>query len=289
MPDTVDIIDILFLSFMCFISLFNILFIWGQYTIHGENSQALLLLTTHLQVLFVVFYFEQRNLIVLQKASQWEPISSVSKTSNSVIVLKAWNLTRTRPEALGNLLILLGRRSLINLGLVHFIEYEKTWLITLQWHSLILSAFKTELSKVSKVHRVCIYACILCDNFDFPTDFLCSQGPPYVHKEKLCKKVSDTSIYSLSSCKITTLLLVVHGGSQLDCDQDSLSKEMDCELLRESFETVIKTHYRGAVGRIAIRLVECPAVCSKALGILSHLCPYVENDSGMFILFVTPL
>jgi len=107
------------------------------------------------------------------------------------------------------------------------------------------------------------------------------QGFPYIQKEKLCKKVSDTSTCSISTCKITTLLLVVHGGSQLDCDQDSLSKEMDCELLKESFQTVIKTHYRGAVGRIAIRLVECPAVCSKALNILSHLCPYVENDSGI--------
>jgi hypothetical protein len=55
---------------------------------------------------------------------------------------------------------------------------------------------------------------------------------------------------------------------------------MDLELLKESFQTVIKTLYRGAVGRIAIRLVECPSVCTKALNILSQLCPYVESDSG---------
>ncbi|KAK3742785.1 hypothetical protein QZH41_013894 [Actinostola sp. cb2023] len=54
-----------------------------------------------------------------------------------------------------------------------------------------------------------------------------SRAYAYVQKENLCKKFSDTSTCSISTCKITTLLLIVHGGSQLDCDQDSLSKEMD--------------------------------------------------------------
>ncbi|XP_031549781.1 membrane-associated phosphatidylinositol transfer protein 2-like [Actinia tenebrosa] len=106
-----------------------------------------------------------------------------------------------------------------------------------------------------------------------------ARAPTYIHKERLCKKYSDTSTSSITTCKITTLLLVVHGGSQLESGQDSQSKIMDLELIEDSFQTVIKSHYRGAVGRFAIRLVECPSVCSKALNMLSQLCPYVDSDS----------
>lgn len=55
---------------------------------------------------------------------------------------------------------------------------------------------------------------------------------------------------------------------------------MDFKLLQDAFEAVINSHYRGAEGRIALRLVECPAICSKALNLLSQLCPYSEGDSG---------
>ena len=57
---------------------------------------------------------------------------------------------------------------------------------------------------------------------------------------------------------------------------------MDFKLLQDAFEAVINSHYRGAEGRIALRLVECPAICSKALNLLSQLCPYSEGDSGKF-------
>ena len=55
---------------------------------------------------------------------------------------------------------------------------------------------------------------------------------------------------------------------------------MDFKLLQDAFEAVINSHYKGAVGKIALRLVECPAICSKALNLLSQLCPYSESDSG---------
>ena len=55
---------------------------------------------------------------------------------------------------------------------------------------------------------------------------------------------------------------------------------MDFKLLHDAFEAVINSHYKGAVGKIALRLVECPATCSKALNLLSQLCPYSESDSG---------
>lgn len=83
-------------------------------------------------------------------------------------------------------------------------------------------------------------------------------------------------------CQITTLVLIIHGGNQLDTSQDSMSKEMDSKLLVESFDAVINAHYKGAVGRIAIRLVECPSICSSVLSLLSQLCPYSESDSGMY-------
>ena len=55
---------------------------------------------------------------------------------------------------------------------------------------------------------------------------------------------------------------------------------MDFKLLQDAFEAVINSHYKGAVGKIALRFVECPAICSKALNLLSQLCPYSESDSG---------
>ena len=66
----------------------------------------------------------------------------------------------------------------------------------------------------------------------------------------------------------------------MDTGRDVSSRNMDFKLLEEAFEAVVNSHYRGAVGRIALRLVECPAICSKALSLLSQLCPYLENDSG---------
>ena len=114
--------------------------------------------------------------------------------------------------------------------------------------------------------------------------FLCGlfffQSPRLFRKEKLCNKVSDTSTCSLPSTRITSLLLVIHGGTQIDTGLDPTSRDMDFKLIQDAFDAVINSHYRGAVGRIALRLVECPAICSKALNLLSQLCTYSESDSG---------
>ena len=106
------------------------------------------------------------------------------------------------------------------------------------------------------------------------------QSPRLLRKEKLCKKVSDTSTCSLPASSITSLILIIHGGTQIDTGLDPTSRAMDFKLLQDAFEAVINSHYKGAVGRIALRLVECPAICSKALNLLSQLCPYSESDSG---------
>ena len=110
--------------------------------------------------------------------------------------------------------------------------------------------------------------------------FVLFQSPRLMRKERLCKKVSDTSTCSLPNSRITSLILVIHGGTQIDTGLDPTSRDMDFKLLQDAFEAVVNSHYRGAVGKIALRLVECPAICSKALNLLSQLCPYSESDSG---------
>lgn len=110
--------------------------------------------------------------------------------------------------------------------------------------------------------------------------FFFIQSPRLMRKEKLSKKVSDTSTCSLPTSCIKTLIIVIHGGTQIDTGLDPTSRDMDFKLLQDAFEAVINSHYRGAVGKIALRLVECPAICSKALNLLSQLCTYSESDSG---------
>lgn len=105
------------------------------------------------------------------------------------------------------------------------------------------------------------------------------RSPRLLRKEKLCKKVSDTSTCSLPTSRITSLILLIHGGTQIDTGLDPTSRDMDFKLLQDAFEAVVNSHYKGAVGKIALRLVECPAICSKALNLLSQLCPYSESDS----------
>ncbi|XP_068678065.1 protein retinal degeneration B-like [Montipora foliosa] len=105
------------------------------------------------------------------------------------------------------------------------------------------------------------------------------KSPRLLRKEPLCQKFSDTSTCSLPTSRITSLILVIHGGTQVDASLDPTSRDVDFTLLQEAFEAVVNLHYRGAAGRIALRLVECPAICSKALTLLSQLCPYSESDS----------
>ncbi|XP_063225063.1 protein retinal degeneration B isoform X2 [Bacillus rossius redtenbacheri] len=105
------------------------------------------------------------------------------------------------------------------------------------------------------------------------------------------------------SCKTTALLLVLHAGSVLDANVDLVAKKSDVTTFRGAFESVVRQHYPSMVGRIAIRLVSCPSVCTEGLGVLSSLSPYsfdvspssmdgphVTNDSipiGAIPLFAT--
>ncbi|CAB1352207.1 unnamed protein product, partial [Coregonus sp. 'balchen'] len=56
------------------------------------------------------------------------------------------------------------------------------------------------------------------------------------------------------------------------------SKQADVNTLSGAFETVMRVHYPAALGRIAIRMVPCPAVCADAFSQVSNLSPYSYDE-----------
>ncbi len=78
----------------------------------------------------------------------------------------------------------------------------------------------------------------------------------------------------LQVCPTTVLILVAHGGSVLDLDQEASVRRSDVSTFRGALESVLRAHYPGLVGRVAVRCVPCPAVCAEALAVLSSLSPY---------------
>ncbi|XP_053784658.1 membrane-associated phosphatidylinositol transfer protein 2 isoform X1 [Desmodus rotundus] len=80
--------------------------------------------------------------------------------------------------------------------------------------------------------------------------------------------------------KVHVLLLVLHGGTILDTGAgDPGSKQGDANTIATVFDTVMRVHYPSALGRLAIRLVPCPPVCSDAFALVSNLSPY-SHDEG---------
>uniref|UniRef100_A0A674A8V6 Phosphatidylinositol transfer protein membrane associated 2 n=1 Tax=Salmo trutta TaxID=8032 RepID=A0A674A8V6_SALTR len=57
-----------------------------------------------------------------------------------------------------------------------------------------------------------------------------------------------------------------------------LSKQADVNTLSGAFKTVMRVHYPAALGRIAIRMVPCPAVCADAFSQVSNLSPYSFDE-----------
>ena len=50
---------------------------------------------------------------------------------------------------------------------------------------------------------------------------------------------------------------------------------------RGAFESIMRQHYPALVGRLVIRCVPCPSICSETLAILSNLNPYsFDLNSG---------
>ncbi|KAK2818639.1 hypothetical protein Q5P01_024200 [Channa striata] len=83
----------------------------------------------------------------------------------------------------------------------------------------------------------------------------------------------------LHTSKIHVLILVLHGGNILDTGTgEQNSKQGDVNTLSGAFETVMRVHYPTALGRIAIRMVPCPAVCVDAFSLVSNLSPYSYDE-----------
>ncbi|XP_060931661.1 membrane-associated phosphatidylinositol transfer protein 2 isoform X2 [Limanda limanda] len=84
----------------------------------------------------------------------------------------------------------------------------------------------------------------------------------------------------LQPSKIHVLILVLHGGNILATGSgDQSSKQADVNTLSGAFETVMRVHYPAALGRLAIRMVPCPAVCVDAFSLVSNLSPYSYDES----------
>uniref|UniRef100_A0A3Q1FU38 Phosphatidylinositol transfer protein membrane associated 2 n=1 Tax=Acanthochromis polyacanthus TaxID=80966 RepID=A0A3Q1FU38_9TELE len=84
----------------------------------------------------------------------------------------------------------------------------------------------------------------------------------------------------LQPSKIHVLVLVLHGGNILDTGSgEQNNKQGDVNTLSGAFETVMRVHYPAALGRIAIRMVPCPAVCVDAFSLVSNLSPYSYDES----------
>ncbi|KAM9306722.1 membrane-associated phosphatidylinositol transfer protein 2-like isoform 2-T2 [Pholidichthys leucotaenia] len=84
----------------------------------------------------------------------------------------------------------------------------------------------------------------------------------------------------LQPSKIHVLILVLHGGNILDTGSgEQNSKQGDVNTLSGAFETVMRVHYPTALGRIAIRMVPCPAVCVDAFSLVSNLSPYSYDET----------
>uniref|UniRef100_A0A8C2WC97 Phosphatidylinositol transfer protein membrane associated 2 n=1 Tax=Cyclopterus lumpus TaxID=8103 RepID=A0A8C2WC97_CYCLU len=96
----------------------------------------------------------------------------------------------------------------------------------------------------------------------------------------LTRHQSDNSSQQcLQPSKIHVLILVLHGGNILDTGGgDQNSKQADVNTISTAFDTVMRVHYPAALGRIAIRLVPCPAICAEAFSLVSNLSPYSYDE-----------
>uniref|UniRef100_A0A1A8ENR9 DDHD domain-containing protein n=1 Tax=Nothobranchius korthausae TaxID=1143690 RepID=A0A1A8ENR9_9TELE len=89
----------------------------------------------------------------------------------------------------------------------------------------------------------------------------------------------SSSQQCLQPSKIHVLILVLHGGNILDAGGgDQTSKQADINTISTAFDTVMRVHYPAALGRIAIRLVPCPAICAEAFSLVSNLSPYSYDE-----------
>ncbi|XP_050022693.1 protein retinal degeneration B [Dermacentor andersoni] len=80
---------------------------------------------------------------------------------------------------------------------------------------------------------------------------------------------------SATPCPTSVLVLVLHAGNVLDSGAEGPTpKTADLATFRAAMDSAIRQHYPTMLGRVALRLVTCPAPCAEALAVLSNLSPY---------------
>uniref|UniRef100_A0A8C7CU45 Phosphatidylinositol transfer protein membrane associated 2 n=1 Tax=Oncorhynchus kisutch TaxID=8019 RepID=A0A8C7CU45_ONCKI len=105
-----------------------------------------------------------------------------------------------------------------------------------------------------------------------------AEDTPGMERSAVCADLSSQQC--LQPSKIHVLILVLHGGNILDTGGgDQTSKQGDVNTISTAFDTVMRLHYPTALGRIAIRLVPCPAICAEAFSLVSNLSPYSYDES----------
>lgn len=69
--------------------------------------------------------------------------------------------------------------------------------------------------------------------------------------------------------------MVFHGGAVVDpVASDVAAKQADLVTLRASLDAVSRQHFPGlSNGRLAVRLVACPSLCSDAIAVLNSIWP----------------
>ncbi|XP_055063613.2 membrane-associated phosphatidylinositol transfer protein 2 isoform X1 [Misgurnus anguillicaudatus] len=112
-----------------------------------------------------------------------------------------------------------------------------------------------------------------------PGDFYQESGGEFSGTAMVEQLNEDGSQQELQPSKIHVLILVLHGGNILDTGSgDQNSKQCDVNTIGSAFDAVMRVHYPSALGRIAIRLVPCPAVCAEAFSLVSNLSPYSYDE-----------
>lgn len=96
----------------------------------------------------------------------------------------------------------------------------------------------------------------------------------------LAKSPSNSPTHQTSQCPISTLIIILHGGSILDvANEANNAKSMDITTFTNTLDSVLRQHYLNLIGRISVRYVACPSICQDSLMVLSSLSPYNVQSS----------
>ncbi|XP_061528380.1 membrane-associated phosphatidylinositol transfer protein 2-like isoform X2 [Phycodurus eques] len=107
---------------------------------------------------------------------------------------------------------------------------------------------------------------------DMAVDYDRAAGGERLDEESSCQQCLQPS-------KIHVLILVLHGGNILDTGGGEQSgKQADVNTIGAAFDSVMRVHYPAALGRLAVRLVPCPAICAEAFSLVSNLSPYGYDE-----------